>query len=309
MDIRPDHQQYINKDDKWTGWLRKVIIILLVLIMLILIWIFLPQNYQSNSFQEIPVNFHSVDEGNYQADPTRYWNPVVNLSILKDIIAELEPESENVEERVDQVFVTLSAPVPTAQPQPIDPGFTQTLIPIYITPTQRSTSALISLTATISLTSSQTQTGTIVTPTQTPSPILSTTPLLTITITTTPMVTLTPDKTKKHTATNPPTHTSTPFPTYTSTYTKTPVSTYTPTNTTIPTSTTMPNPTRTKKYTPPANNTPKPTHTSTPTPAPATTNNSDGFTELKSRMISLEYLRSIVDLILLKVNLFSTTQP
>jgi len=271
MKSKLDRQEVSAEESKWIERLRKAIVLLLLLIALILLWIFFPRNNQGNKYKEIPINLHSVVEGNYHADPTRFWNPGVNLTILKDIITELEPDSENVEERVDLVFVTLSAPVPTAQPQPTDPEFTKTAVPGNPTSPSLQTTTK---NPTEYGTDSPTPTGTLPTPTNTPSPNLTETSQISSTTTTTLTSTPTPDKTKKQSPTVSLTYTLTliytqtrtfsPTPSLTLTYTIIPSPTSVHTNTV--TSTITPIPTKTKKHTPFPTHTDKATQTLTSTP-------------------------------------------
>lgn len=299
MKNKSDRREVSSEEGKWIERLRKSIVLLLLLIALILLWIFFPRDYQANQYKEIPINLHSVEEGKYHADPTRFWNPGVNLTILKDIITELEPESENVEERIDLVFVTLSAPVPTAQPQPTDPEFTKTAVPGNPTSSSLQTSTKK---PTDYLTKSPTPTGTLPTPTNTPSPNLTETSQISSTVMTTLTSTPTPDKTKKQSPTVSLTYTLTliytqtrtfsPTPSLTQTYTIIPSPTSVHTNTA--TSTITPIPTKTKKHTPFPTHTYKATRTLTNTPTFTANSDSNPIsTHHNSRLTAWDYLRRI----------------
>ncbi len=277
MKPRMKHQENSGDLDRWTGRLSQLIVVLVFIIGCVLLWMFYPNSYQAKRLQELPVNFHSVDEGDYSADPTQFWNPAVDLAILDDIIRDLDPDAQNIEQRAEVVRQVLNNPVPIITPTIIP---TSTALPGEVNPTTtpvktattrptqaRSTNtpkATKTITITYTLVPSPTKTYALVT--------LTLTPTSTITITNTPDPTNTLTRTPTPTPTKKNTKTLTPTPTMTGTYntpTHTPTLTYTPTHT--PTLTDTPTPTSTPTLTDTPTPTSTPTLTDTPTPTKTTT--------------------------------------
>ncbi len=68
------------------------------------------------TFTQIPFNLHSVAQADYSADPRPSTISGVNLSILADILRDLDPKAQDIEERVMAVLAQIDAPVPVATP-------------------------------------------------------------------------------------------------------------------------------------------------------------------------------------------------
>ncbi len=200
---------------------RKWLVSLVVAIALlasICMWILIPQWVSAQqAINQIPFNLHSSNEADYSKDESLFLNNGVDLTILRDFLMDHEPESANIDSRVQAVLTELKKPVPGN-------------LPIMAFPIEQTPSPEITQTPEV--------TQTLI-PTSSLSPTKTPTPQATFTRTSTPIATATftgyptapPTATLSYTpsSTHTPAHTSTPTPLNTST----PVSTNTFTSTPV----------------------------------------------------------------------------
>ncbi len=294
-----------GKDSRLEGFMARRVWLWTVSVCLILSAFvgafFLPQWIAlSKSDTYLPIPIHSSDEADYSADSFPRMVPAVGLEILRAIIRNSDPETEDLADRLATVTTILLTPVPTATPQPATaspnnpagppggppaaPG-SPTAPPTATASHTGIPTGTLGPTATPTASSTQTETptptrtGTLValaTATRTAPPPHNTaiptfTPTATYTPTDTPTATFTPTDTPTatYTPTDTPTPTFTPTDTPTATYTPTdtPTPTFTPTHT--PTATYTPTDTPTATFTP--TDTPTATYTPTDTPTPTFT--------------------------------------
>jgi hypothetical protein len=287
---------------------RWIIVLLLLLLVLFscLCWMLVPQWYataETSNF--LPITLHSVGEADYSTDHQAYQVPIINISIIQDILSDLEPEMNDFGPRLATLTAVLGAPISTSTPS--SSGQSTTIVaPLTIIPTSPTPTGIMPIpsTQTLANVETATQTATLNTtntavsttyptatarPTGTPTktkapdrnPVRTPTPTQTGTATPTEIFTPTPTYTSTPTSTSTPTPTETPTPTQTNTATPTetfiptPANTSTPTNTSTQTPTETPLPTQTDTATPTETPTPTQTNTVTPTDTltPTTTPN------------------------------------
>ena len=266
-------------------WISSIILSVVIISSVLVGAVTIFGDIQQEQFVEIPAVIHSVEQANYSDGEEKFVFPGVELSIVKEVLSDLEEGTSNdddLEERASQVVELFQQPVPVATnpPEPKE----EELVNNVPTPTESSNqtsatntssapistnSATITSTATNTSTFTQTATNTLipVTGTSTHTARASNTPTFTITpsltSSLTPTYTISPTWTRSIT----PTFTLTPSLTssVTPTFTLTPslTSSWTPTHSVTPTFTLTPSLTYT--VTPTWTNTVTPTFTFTPT--------------------------------------------
>ena len=277
-------------------WISSIVFSLVIISSVVISTVSTVVNFDKEQFIQIPVLISVIEEANYADGVEEFVFPGVDLSIVKEVLSDLEANGQGEEvldERVSQVVEQLQQPVPLAT-NPIVPTEEELVNnnPVSTEPVSQSsatnTSAMIP-SSTITNTSTFTQTATnpfipsiipvtgtstsTIQPTNRPTFANTWTPTITLmptlTSSLTPTFTLTPSLTSSLT----PTFTLTPSLTnsLTPTLTLTPslTSSSTPTFTLTATSTYTVTPTWTSSGTPSMTFTP--TFTSTPTQIPSMT--------------------------------------
>jgi hypothetical protein len=256
-------------------WISSIVFSLVIISSVVISTVSTVVNFDKEQFIQIPVLISAIEEANYADGVEEFVFPGVDLSIVKEVLSDLEANGQGEEvldERVSQVVEQLQQPVPLAT-NPIVPTEEELVNnnPVSTEPASQSsatnTSAMIP-SSTITNTSTFTQTATnpfipsIIPVTGTSTSTIQPTNRPTFASTWTPTFTLTPSLTNSLT----PTFTLTPSLTnsLTPTYTLTPLLTnsLTPTYTLTPSLTSSLTPTFT--LTPSLTNSLTPTLTLTP---------------------------------------------
>lgn len=92
------------------------LVLLAVSVLLLAVWIFklIPQWRSAGlPMRELPVALRAVSTADYSADKIRYSLPGVSLSVLMDVLRDLDPEAGDIEARLAAVYQQLQTPLPT----------------------------------------------------------------------------------------------------------------------------------------------------------------------------------------------------